>query len=45
MEIYKWKWMVLGALGCMNNGDFEKKVNDNIVHECLLCVRNNDTYK
>ena len=24
MEIYKWKWMVLGALGCMNNADFEK---------------------
>ena len=22
MEIYKWKWMVLGALGCMNNADF-----------------------
>ena len=36
MEIYKWKWMVLGALGCMNNADFEKKekqiaVNDKIV--------------
>ena len=24
MEIYKWKWMVLGALGCMNNANFEK---------------------
>ena len=23
MEIYKWKWMVLGALGCVNNADFE----------------------
>ena len=23
MEIYKWKWMVIGALGCMNNADFE----------------------
>ena len=23
MEIYKRKWMVLGALGCMNNADFE----------------------
>ena len=22
MEIYKCKWMVLGALGCMNNADF-----------------------
>ena len=26
MEIYKWKWMVLGALGCINNADFEKVV-------------------
>jgi hypothetical protein len=25
MEIYKWKWMVLGALGCINNADFEKQ--------------------
>jgi hypothetical protein len=24
-EMYKWKWMVLGALGCMNNADFGKK--------------------
>ena len=24
MEIYKWKWMVLGFLGCMNNADLEK---------------------
>ena len=24
VEIYKWKWMVLGALGCLNNVDFEK---------------------
>ena len=31
MEIYKWKWMVLGALGCMNIADFERKLNDNIV--------------
>ena len=23
-EISKWKWMVLGALGCMNNADFLK---------------------
>ena len=27
MEIYKWKLMILGALGCMNNADFEKKKN------------------
>jgi hypothetical protein len=32
MEIYKTKWMVLGALGYMNNADFENKLlNDNIV--------------
>ena len=24
MEIYKCEWMVLGALGCMNNADFEE---------------------
>jgi hypothetical protein len=24
MEIYKGKWMVLGALGCINNADLEK---------------------
>ena len=24
MKIYKWKWMALDALGCMNNADFEK---------------------
>ena len=34
MEIYKCKWMVLDALGCMNNAEFgekKKKVND-ILH-------------
>ena len=42
MEIYKWKWMVLGALGCMNNANFEKiiiitkKVNDNIVLDVFI---------
>ena len=46
MEIYKWKWMVLGALGCMNNADFDEKlVNDNTVLDGLLFVRNYDTYK
>ena len=25
MEIYKQKWMVLGALGCMNNLKIKKK--------------------
>jgi hypothetical protein len=24
MDIYKWKWMVLGALGCINNADIRK---------------------
>ena len=35
MEIYKWKWMVLGAIGCMNNADSEEKklLNDNIIIE------------
>ena len=23
-ETWKWKWMVLGALGCINNADFEE---------------------
>jgi hypothetical protein len=37
MEIYKWKWMVLGALRCMNNADFEKKlVNNNIVLDVFI---------
>ena len=36
MEIYKWKWMVLGALGCMNNADFEKLLNDNIVLDVFI---------
>ena len=46
MDIYKWKWMVLGALGYMNNADFDtKKVNENKCARCLLFVRNYDTYK
>ena len=37
MEIYKWKWKVLGALGCMDNADFEKKIlNDNIVLDVFI---------
>ena len=37
MEIYNWKWTVLGALGCVNNEDFEKNiVNDNIVLEVFI---------
>ena len=37
MEIYKWKWLVLGALGFMNNADFENKiVNDNIVLDVFI---------
>jgi hypothetical protein len=41
MEIYKWKWVVLGALGCINNADFGKKiVNDNIVlDEIIMCQK------
>ena len=39
MKIYKWKWTVLSALGCMNNADIErriKKVNDNIVLDMFI---------
>ena len=41
MDIYKWKWRVLGALGCMNNANFEKKGKnknnyDNIVLDMLI---------
>ena len=36
MEIYKWTWMVLGALGCMNNADFEKNVYDIIVLDVFI---------
>ena len=37
--------MVLSALECMNNANFEKKkVNDNIVLDVFI-IRNNDTYK
>ena len=32
MEIFKWKWMMLGALGCMNTADFEKKLVKYILH-------------
>ena len=29
MEIYNWNWMVLDALGCINNADFgENKLYD-----------------
>ena len=39
MEIYyKWKWMVLCAVRCMNNAGLKKKVNDNIVLDvCIIC--------
>ena len=45
MEIYKWKWMVLGALGYMNYSDFKKekenkKVNDNIVLDVFIICQN-----
>ena len=35
MEIYKWKWMVLGALGYMNN-TYLKKVNNKIVLDVFI---------
>jgi hypothetical protein len=32
--------MVLGALGCMNNADFEKKIGDNIVLDVfIICYK------
>ena len=34
-KTWKWKCMVLGALGCMNNADFEKK---NLVRDILHIV-------
>jgi hypothetical protein len=37
MEIYKWKWRVLDALGCINNEDLKKElVNDNIVLDVFI---------
>ena len=31
------EWMVLGALGCINNADFENRlVNDNIVLDVFI---------
>ena len=37
VQIYKWKWIVLGALGCMNNADFEKQLlNDIIVLDVFI---------
>ena len=40
MEIYKWKWMVLVALGCIDNAKFEKNiVNNNIVLDVRLCFK------
>ena len=35
-EIYNWKWMVLGVLGCMNNADFEGEKNDIIVLDVFI---------
>ena len=39
MEIYKWKWMVLGALRYVNNADFEGKkssLDDNVVLDVFI---------
>ena len=36
MEMHKWK----DAIGCMNNADIEKKVNDSIVVDvCIICQK------
>ena len=37
MEIYKSKWMVLGALGFMNNADLKKK-SKYIVLDLYICI-------
>ena len=39
VEKYKWKWMALGALGCVSNADFERKqklVNDVIALDVFI---------
>ena len=36
METYKQQWMMLDALECTNNEDFEKKVNNNIVLDVFI---------
>ena len=36
MEIYKWKWMVLGAFGCTDNVDLKKVVNDKNVLDVFI---------
>ena len=36
MELHKWKWIVLGAFGCM-----KKSVNDNIVLDVFINFQNN----
>jgi hypothetical protein len=40
MEILKWKWMVLGAFGCMNIVDLKKKVI--VIYVFIIC-KNYDT--
>ena len=35
MEMYKWKWMVLGALGCMTYVYFGKKLVNDIFY--IVC--------
>ena len=37
-ELYKWKWMVLGALGCINNADFEKIIKWQNCVRCVYCL-------
>ena len=32
MEIDKWKWMVLCALECVNNANFQTKLVNDILH-------------
>ena len=37
-EIYKWKWVVLSALGSMNNAGFEKKIEMTTLRLCFKYV-------
>ena len=41
--VYKWTWIVLDAIGCINNVDLKKIVNGYIMLDVF--VRNYDTYK
>ena len=39
MEIYKWKWMVLDAIGCMNNADFDRNKDNTVLDVFIICQK------